>query len=181
VYDLFSDDINEKYPFIVREAITGVLHKDDAEIVMDCQPGVNSPVTDKTSVKISHLDNPTQLYASLLYFRDDGDNSKGGDLELYKYISEKYKFHGSRLIKDKYVEATSIVPYKKNTYVIFINSIDSIHGVTPREETKYQRRLVNIIGARGKYYEHDKKLFEIPIKKNNIFHKGINFIYKKFN
>jgi hypothetical protein len=181
VYDLFSADISEKYPFILREASTGVLYRDSADIFMDCQPGVNTPVTDKSSVKISHIDNPTQIYASLLYFRDDKDDSSGGDLELYKYASDKYRFHGPRLIKQKYVEATSIVPYKKNTFVIFLNSINSIHGVTPRGLTKYQRRLVNIIGSTGKYYENDKKLFEIPRIKSNIFKKGISFIYRKIN
>jgi len=180
VYDLFSKSLYELYPHISREESTGVLYRDKKKILLDCQPGVNTPTFKQTSVKIAHLDNPTQLFAGLLYFRDDYDNSLGGDLEIYKYKNNKYKFYGHRLIKSKYIETVNSVPYKKNTLVLFINSINSLHGVTPRSATKFQRRLVNFIGTVGTPGDFDKRLFHIPLKKKNIFVRSINFLHRKF-
>ena len=33
------------------------------------------------------------------------------------------------------------INYKSNTFIIFLNSIDSLHGVTPRSETDQYRRM----------------------------------------
>jgi hypothetical protein len=38
--------------------------------------------------------------------------------------------------------------YRANTFVMFINSKHAIHSVTPRTETRFSRRLVNIIAVR---------------------------------
>jgi hypothetical protein len=48
---------------------------------MDCQVGMNSPVSRKSSVRGPHHDTPGEVYAGLLYFRDAKDKSTGGDLQ----------------------------------------------------------------------------------------------------
>ena len=55
-----------------------------ADVVLDCQFVVNSPVRERSSVRGPHLDQPYTLFAALLYFRDPSDSSEGGDLELYR-------------------------------------------------------------------------------------------------
>jgi hypothetical protein len=42
------------------------------------------------------------------------------------------------------------VPYTRNTFVMFINTNHSIHGVAPRSASPLPRRLVNFIGEQIK-------------------------------
>lgn len=105
-----------------------------------CQPGINTP-TEKTSrVRGPHLDNPRELYAGLFYMPSDAD---GGDLEIYKW-SGTPKFHGKLEVDDGCVELVRTVKYRPNTYVMFLNTRDSLHGVTPRKSDNF-RFLVNVI------------------------------------
>ncbi len=55
------------------------------------------------------------------------------------------------VVKDK-------VPYGANKLALFINGIDVVHGVSPRHQTDYPRRLVNII---GEIYPTADRLFDI--------------------
>ena len=80
-----------------------------------------------------HCDSPEELYAALLYFKRPEDQAKGGNLDLYdwknqrrKLFREKYKIADDSLIKKRLT-----IPSAANTLVMFINTIDSVHGVTP--------------------------------------------------
>jgi len=44
---------------------------------------------------------------------------------------------------------TDTVKYERNTFVLFLNDLNALHEVTPREVNPISRRLVNII---GEYY-----------------------------
>ena len=58
--------------------------KDECEIALDSQIGINSPVTEQpNSVRAAHLDNPVEIYAGLFYLRHPDDDSQGGNLEIY--------------------------------------------------------------------------------------------------
>ena len=65
----------------------------------------------------------------------------------------------------------SKIKYKKNVFVMFLNSSFSIHGITKREKTNYTRNLTNII---FETYSQDK-LFQLN-RKDNYLKK----IYQKF-
>ncbi len=153
VITLFDDAIHSLYPELKRrlgknldKLKTGVRRRDtEAEIFMDCQFAVNSPVTQPSSVRGPHVDNPVELYAGLLYFREDNDDSIGGDLEISRFKKEP-RFFGKAEADPRDVETAKIVRYAPNTLVFFINSIESLHGVTPRMPTHFPRRFVNIIG-----------------------------------
>ena len=47
---------------------------------------------------------------------------------------------------DSLLKKQLTIPSAANTLVMFINTIDSVHGVTPRSPSRVSRRLVNIIG-----------------------------------
>ena len=49
-------------------------------------------------------------------------------------------------INGQCVEAHTVVPYRKNTLVLFINSLFAVHGVTPRRPTPHTRKFLNITG-----------------------------------
>lgn len=117
-----------------------------AEIMLDCQFGMNSPVLRSTSVRGAHLDNPAKLFAGLLYFRARGDDSAGGDLELYRpRAGRRVRRSGSRVEPGSVAVAASI-PYAPNTLVMWLNSPLAIHGVSPRSVTPIPRRYVNLLG-----------------------------------
>ncbi|MFZ5652955.1 MAG: hypothetical protein ACOY42_00930 [Pseudomonadota bacterium] len=117
-----------------------------AELLLDCQFGMNSPVLRSSSVRGPHLDNPAKLFAGLLYFRAPGDDSSGGDLELYRpRAGRRVRRSGSRVAPDC-VEVAATVPYAPNTLVMWLNSPFAIHGVSPRSVTRTPRRYVNLLG-----------------------------------
>lgn len=137
------------------------LNKDSKNIVMDCQIGINSPSTIKSAVRGPHVDAHEEIYAGLLYLKDDADKGKGGDLNILKLkqkcktleqfekVVGKDRSKNYKDIKHK-LEIVNTVKYKKNTFVLFLNDINAIHEVTPRDANPISRRLVNII---GEYYE----------------------------
>ncbi len=154
VHDLFGDHIYKLYPWLKKDYNTlnkinhGVrwTNKNKYDFVLDCQPGINSRVDRPSTVIGPHLDNKVELYAGLLYMRDDNDKSEGGDLEVYRHKTGNVRFVSRRDVDTKMLVKTHTVNYSRNTLVFFINSKLSIHGVSDRSVTKTSRKLVNIIG-----------------------------------
>ncbi|KAK3259509.1 hypothetical protein CYMTET_31497 [Cymbomonas tetramitiformis] len=107
-----------------------------------------------TSVRGPHVDNIAEVYAGLLYMRAPRDKTKGGDLDVFKCKSPCKMMPGLTNAKankaefaDKDIKLMRRVAYSENTLVIFINSMISVHAVTPRPPTQFSRRLVNIVGV----------------------------------
>lgn len=122
------------------------------DIKMDIQVVVNTPVFAKTSVRSEHIDSKYKLFAGILYFRSSNDNSTGGNLELCDIDPSNATFNlktfqmNSGEIKNKIV-----VPYKANTFVMWINSSRSVHGVSQRDITNCHRKYVNFLCESYKY------------------------------
>tara|TARA_B100000287_G_C20667218_1_gene792108 strand:- start:2775 stop:3518 length:744 start_codon:yes stop_codon:yes gene_type:complete len=116
-----------------------------SDISLDCQVGINSPVKYESSVKGAHVDNRVELYAGLFYMKQDGDTSEGGNLEIFKPKEPKMPIIHKQVIERELLEKVDEVIYGRNTFVIFLCSKYSIHGVSPRCVTDYSRRLVNVI------------------------------------
>jgi hypothetical protein len=183
VIDLFGEEVfrkyhgqsmEEKYGTKLREMETEVRlmsrKKNPAPVTLDAQIGVNTPVVKGQSrVRGLHVDNPHELYAGLLYFRDENDPAAGGNLEIYECLNgagkcEEYS-EAERLKHRKRVgwdvqfknlgdfKLVGEVPYEKNMFAMFINSNSSYHAVTPRSASAYPRRLINI--AANEYYKKD--------------------------
>src|SRR5690606_13739013 len=86
-----------------------------------------------------------KLYAALLYFRRPEDDVPGGDLDLFRFRSERYYFDGRLDLADRYVERFDTVRYAPNTLVAWLNTSRSLHGVTPRPPNRTTRRYVNFL------------------------------------
>jgi hypothetical protein len=168
IIDIFYNDIVKFYP-----KISGLLYdsKDnsnflgirnigklnDYNFVADCQPGINTPCFEKSSVRGPHVDNPAELIAGLFYLRDDLDKSTGGDLVIHSSGEKKIYFEGKAEVKNiQDLTDVKIIKYKKNHTVFFLNSINSIHSITPRQVTNNTRCLTNII---IETYKIEKNLF----------------------
>lgn len=127
----------------------------EADTYVQCQFGMNSPVTQESSVRTAHVDKPEKLFNALLYCRAPDDPTPGGDLVLYKFKG-KPAFYDKRTAMPTRIEEVASIPYEANTLVLFVNSASSVHGVRPRPPTPHIRRYINF------QVELSKKLFEIP-------------------
>jgi hypothetical protein len=115
----------------------------EAEVRLDCQFVMNTPVVRKSSVKTAHVDLCDKIFSALFYMRDPRDKSAGGDLDIYAWRREPRFVKHRALNRD--VELVKTVPYQANSYVCFVNSAQAVHGVSPRDTTDVPRRYINFI------------------------------------
>jgi len=115
----------------------------EADVRLDCQFVMNTPVTRKSSVKTAHIDLCDKIFSALYYMRDPRDQSQGGDLDIYDWRREPRFVKHRALIRD--VEVVKTVPYRANSYLCFVNSPQAVHGVSPRDTTDVPRRYINFI------------------------------------
>lgn len=113
---------------------------ESAPVRLGLQLTYNTPVTSLSSVRDAHIDKTQRLLSALLYMPEPGDDA-GGELELYRH-------RDARRLNGVSVAATDVapfarVPYAPNTMIMFVNSVDSVHGVLPRRPTPHTRRYVN--------------------------------------
>ncbi|MBD3882061.1 hypothetical protein IFO70_09855 [Phormidium tenue FACHB-886] len=117
-----------------------------ADVLLDAQICINAPVLQPSPlIKQAHVDRPQVVYAGLYYLRHPDDRSTGGNLEIYRFKGKPYSLQG-QYIDDKYIERVKTVQYERNVLVLFINSVQSLHGVTVRSVTETPRCFVNLIG-----------------------------------
>ena len=115
-----------------------------ADINVDVQIAINSPVTQVSRVRGVHVDNPLKLFNALLYMRPQHDGSSGGDLVLYRFTGRP-RFHQGVVVDDGWVEPVSTIKYRRNCFVLFVNTPTSVHGVSPRGITSVPRRYINYL------------------------------------
>lgn len=108
---------------------------------------VNTPSTECLQVRGPHVDNKLKAFVGLYYLREEGDSSVGGDLCLYRWRdSTKRHPRWPKKIDDGEVEVLRTVRYEANKLVIFMNTDNSIHGVTHRDPSSAFRRFVVVSG-----------------------------------
>lgn len=132
---------------------------------LDAQIAVNTPVlTEGTTVRGPHLDRTNKLFIGLLYLRPEYDDSVGGDLELYAPTDPQPTFGPKRMLPREAVKLIRTVPYRCNTLVLFLNTPQALHGVSPRGTTRHPRYFLNLVG------EMSEPLFDIPILDVTVKH-----------
>jgi len=115
----------------------------EADIHLDCQFVMNTPVTEVGSVKTAHVDLCDKIFSALFYFRHAGDNTPGADFEIYRWRRSP-RFIKHRAL-DRDVEKMRTVQYAANAYACFVNSEQAVHAVSPRGVTNVPRRYINFI------------------------------------
>ncbi|CAN7363839.1 hypothetical protein [Rhizobium sp. LjRoot254] len=161
IINVFYEGIHALYPerFPNRQSLeklrVGMRKHDtfaDRDVLMDAMISGNTPVTEASSVRSSHLDSGDKLFSGLFYMRPKTYDAIGGDLTISRYnrdLSGKPERHGKfkgAYIEDDNLDVVRTVPYDRNLAVIFINSLDSVHGVTVREPSPHSRLFVNLVG-----------------------------------
>lgn len=117
-----------------------------ADLMIDCQFGVNSPVVEVGTPRGPHVDRGAKLFSALLYFRDEKDESGGGEYELFKLRRGPFPRNKMKSVPHRYVETVKKVPYRSNRLVMWMNTPDAVHAVAPRTKTAYPRRYIAISG-----------------------------------
>ena len=149
VYKIFLEDITQNYPIfknnLPQKNHCGVRFLEKKDFNLDCQFVVNTPVEKKSAVIEPHLDNPVEFYAGLLYMRNRKDDSLGGNLCTYKFKSTP-KFYGKSRVKNINVSLLEEIKYQPNRLVLFINTLQSLHGVSEKSISPHYRKYMNIIG-----------------------------------
>ncbi len=123
-----------------------------ADAALDCQITWGSPVDAPTRCHRVHVDRQVALYAGLLYMRRPEDDSRGGDLELYRFRARPRIFEPGRYVDDALVERVKTIPYAANRLVFFIHSPDALHGVSARAATPHPRLHVNFLAELGEMF-----------------------------
>ncbi|CCV10359.1 hypothetical protein [Mesorhizobium sp. STM 4661] len=161
IAELFYDEIHSIYPdhFPTYEHLksmkAGVRSSDSHtthDVLMDAMLSGNTPVTTASSVRASHIDNGDKLFSGLFYMRPDDYDAIGGDLTIsrfkpeYTTLKQRADLFRDAYVDDQYLECVETIKYDKNLLVLFINSIESVHGVTVRRPTDKSRLFVNLVG-----------------------------------
>lgn len=151
VVQIFAPEFRRAFPDL--EERVGRAYKDwrvvprglegTAEVRLDCQFVMNTPVVKPSSVRTPHVDLGDKIFSAMLYFREPTDTSTGGDLDLYRWHRAPRFIKHRVLPRD--IERVQTVPYAANTYVGFVNSEVAVHGVSPRSITSVPRRYINFI------------------------------------
>jgi len=157
------EDIASKKLEDFNVAVRGLANS-DTDVILDCQIGINSPLSWRSRVRGPHYDKLYKIFSGLLYMRHFEDVSKGAELELYACDSNctsvslfyetfsslvKFKLPTS-VYESKHYDPSELKvlathPYANNYLVFFLNSKRALHGVSPRAPTKKSRRLLNFI------------------------------------
>jgi hypothetical protein len=151
VVRLFAAHFRREFPDL--EARVGRRYEDwrvvprgfagDADIHLDCQFVMNTPVTMVSSVKTAHIDLCDKIFSALFYFRSEDDRTPGGDFGIYRWRRSPRFIKHRTMERD--VEQVKTVDYAANTYACFVNSEQSVHAVSPRSVTEIPRRYINFI------------------------------------
>ena len=162
LYEIFKDEIENIYPNIKKNILNFT-----SRFISKCQPGINTPVKRRTSVRAPHLDKYNTLFSGLFYMRKKNDNSAGGDLELYKTKKNQENLFYSKCEVSNLgsIEIFEKLEYQENVFICFLNTPKSIHAVTPREVTQENRRLINFI---TKVPNENSPLFKVKRDKNYL-------------
>lgn len=120
-------------------------HETPPRIFLDARAEVNTPVYGAASVvRGPHLDTSNRLFSGLFYLRAAEDDTGGGDLTLYRWKHGPIAAFDTYVLPADSVEAAVTIPYRANRFVLFPQTIQSLHGVAARPPTPHVRRYVFI-------------------------------------
>lgn len=148
--EFFSDSLSEH---VARSKVRDSESTPSGFLAMDAQICGNTPVRIPGQPNKVHFDATNALYAGLYYLRQKDDDSVGGDLQIWRWkqgysYRKKASEYGPN-IAPRHIELVKTIPYRANTFVLLLNSINSLHAVTVRETTPHTRQFLNLL-ADGK-------------------------------
>jgi hypothetical protein len=125
---------------------------------LDAQFVLHMPVAGSACAERKpHVKGPTKLFEGVLCLRLDEDNAEGGDLVLHRIHDGIRPRFGARMqIQPNTVSPAKIIPRRRNTLVLWLNTPRSITELTPRATTPFPSIYFNILA------EYPRNLFRLP-------------------
>ena len=159
VLTLFGEHIVAKFPkyypnqAALSNLTSGLKGIDDfshLDLLLDTAISINTPVHEISAVRAIHTDHGDKLFSGLFYLRRPEDDSTGGNLQIHRW-KDGYSHLQKRIlyqegVNPKHTELVKEISYENNVFVLFINSLDALHAVTPRQLTEHDRTFVNFVG-----------------------------------
>jgi len=185
---IFKVDIKKQYPGLIEHSKKMIENekiiklrsnnkKNKKFMTFAANYGYNTPVTEASSVIGAHLDHYDKIFFGLFYMKEDIDKFSGGDLIFYKWDNKYSNYKKKNIIYTEkwnymksHCEEAKRICYDKNTFVLALNSIDSLHGVSKRSETNSIRQFCYFSIASNK----DLK-FATPNLIEKIFFKNLSY------
>ena len=90
----------------------------------------------------AHVDNRNKLAAMLIYFGDTGGS--GGDFQMLKLKQPKPLSECKRYPRDDELEVVATLRPKPNRGIVFLNSNNSYHSVTPLSGSDRPRQFIYV-------------------------------------
>ncbi|MGI0013302.1 MAG: hypothetical protein ACREBU_07670 [Nitrososphaera sp.] len=113
------------------------------QLVGKCMAGINTPLTAPSTVRGPHTDSFDEFYSGLFYLKHPLDTSTGGDLNIYRVVTHRYPMMARKhAIAEDCLELVKTVAYEANTFLLFLNTPYAVHGVSVRQPSAYERRLI---------------------------------------
>jgi hypothetical protein len=137
--------VEPKYGHTLEECSVVPRFQQVGDVQLDCQFVHVSPADVPASPLGPHLDREVTLWGGLLYL-GEREGGGGGDLALYRFRDPNHReFWRDRSIPGALVRVEKVITAAPNTFVMFLNSRDSVHGVMPRIPGGEGRDLVNFV------------------------------------
>lgn len=162
ILNLFNDYLLTHFPLLKTELIEAVKTELFVNPFKTKVSSINN--NSNTFIRGPHLDDAMDISVYLFYLKHKEDIVEGGSLDFYKYNK---KFSGfrrdiwwdDREIHLDHVQKVKSIPYENNRFVMLLDGITSIHGVTPvhSKSNGFRYRISGGISTPSNYRHYNYK------------------------
>jgi hypothetical protein len=121
----------------IEQLRVGTRNIDDysnCDVLLDSELVIHIPVADHPCVERGpHLKTRDKPFVAYLYLRPDEDHSQGADHALYSIKpGTSLRFDQVQATDPAFLNVEKVIPYRRNTFIFFLNTPESIQGLTVR-------------------------------------------------
>jgi hypothetical protein len=168
---IFAPHLDREHPGIrqilgdLENLSVGIRSMEDfskCDVLIDCKAVIHTPFSGPPLIERGpHLKSFRTLFVWYLYLRAQDDLSTGADHVLYRVKpSAKIALNARQTADAEAIELTKTIPYRQNTFVLFMNTPRSFQTNSPRTESN-----IPLMALHGSFYLRER-LFEVLLKPN---------------
>ncbi|HWT00782.1 MAG TPA: hypothetical protein VN256_11090 [Pyrinomonadaceae bacterium] len=130
------------------------------DLLLDSELVVHAPVVGRPAVERGpHLKTRDKPFAGYLYLRPDEDDAQGSDHVLYSVKpGASLLFDQVQAADPELLIAEKVIPYRNNTFIFFLNTPESIQGLTARSASEVPLMMHHFVA------QMREPLFDIDFK-----------------
>lgn len=166
---LFRPYLLRAYPAIeqrfgrLEQLRPGIRNIDDdshCDLLLDSELVVHTPTVGPPAMERGpHLKTRDKPFVGYLYLRPDEDDSQGADHVLYSIKpGASLLFDQVQAVDPALLTVEKVIPYRRNTFIFFLNTPQSIQGLTLRSVAKVPLMMYHLLA------QMPAPLFDIDFK-----------------